>query len=125
MLSVCSGAFTLAQAGILDGRKSTTDWMHTDKLSAMYPKTEVGPDVLFVEDRKVVTSAGTGGGEATARAHQRQEHPRAPVGGDWYARGGPCGRWAATRLQTQNAPLDAGRFSSVAEAVLEPATSRL
>jgi transcriptional regulator GlxA family with amidase domain len=62
VLSVCSGAFALAQAGILDGRRSTTHWMHTDRLAAEFPGTEVDPDVLFVEDRHVVTSAGTAAG---------------------------------------------------------------
>jgi transcriptional regulator GlxA family with amidase domain len=62
VLSVCSGAFALAQAGILDGRRATTHWMHTDRLAAEFPRTEVDPDVLFVEDRRVVTSAGTAAG---------------------------------------------------------------
>jgi transcriptional regulator GlxA family with amidase domain len=62
VLSVCSGAFALAQAGILDGRRATTHWMHTDRLAAEFPSTEVDPDVLFVEDRRVVTSAGTAAG---------------------------------------------------------------
>jgi transcriptional regulator GlxA family with amidase domain len=62
VLSVCSGAFALAQAGILDGRRSTTHWMHTDRLAADFPETDVDPDVLFVEDRHVVTSAGTAAG---------------------------------------------------------------
>jgi transcriptional regulator GlxA family with amidase domain len=62
VLSVCSGAFALAQAGILDGRRATTHWMHTDRLASDYPATEVDPDVLFVEDRHVVTSAGTAAG---------------------------------------------------------------
>ena len=52
----------LAQAGILDGRRSTTHWMHTDRLAERYPLTDVDPDVLFVEDRHVVTSAGTAAG---------------------------------------------------------------
>jgi transcriptional regulator GlxA family with amidase domain len=62
VLSVCSGAFVLGQAGILDGRRSTTHWMYTDDLAARYPGTRVDPDVLFVEDRRVVTSAGTAAG---------------------------------------------------------------
>ena len=62
VLSVCSGAFTLAQAGVLDGRRATTHWMHTDRLAAEYPATDVDPDVLFVEDGNVVTSAGTAAG---------------------------------------------------------------
>ena len=73
VLSVCSGAFVLGQAGILDGRRSTTHWMWTDQLSEHYPATEVDPDVLFVEDRKVVTSAGTAAGIDAALHIVRQE----------------------------------------------------
>src|SRR5215216_4564326 len=46
VLSVCSGAFALAQAGILEGRRATTHWMHTDRLARLYPGTEVDADVL-------------------------------------------------------------------------------
>jgi transcriptional regulator GlxA family with amidase domain len=73
VLSVCSGAFVLAQAGILDGRRSTTHWMHTDLLTRRYPLTEVDPDVLFVEDRHVVTSAGTASGIDAALHIVRKE----------------------------------------------------
>jgi len=73
VLSVCSGAFTLAQAGILDGRKSTTHWMHADRLARSYPTTTVDPDVLFVEDRRVVTSAGTAAGIDAALHVVRRE----------------------------------------------------
>ncbi|MBW4033085.1 MAG: helix-turn-helix domain-containing protein [Acidobacteria bacterium] len=62
LLSVCSGAFVLAEAGILDGRRATTHWMHADRLRRHYPKTEIDADVLFVRDGKVVTSAGTAAG---------------------------------------------------------------
>lgn len=62
ILSVCSGAFALAEAGILDGRRSTTHWMYTDQLARDYPLTDVDPDVLFVEDRGVITGAGTAAG---------------------------------------------------------------
>lgn len=74
VLSVCSGAFALAQAGILDGRKATTHWMHADRLARHYPATEVDPDVLFVEDRHVVTSAGTAAGIDAALHIVRVEH---------------------------------------------------
>jgi len=74
VLSVCSGAFTLGQAGVLDGRNSTTHWMHTDRLATMYPGTTVDPDVLFVEDRKVVTSAGTAAGIDAALHIVRKEY---------------------------------------------------
>lgn len=73
VLSVCSGAFVLAQAGILDGRRSTTHWMYTDKLAERYPHTVVDPDVLFVEDRGVVTSAGTASGIDAALHIVRKE----------------------------------------------------
>jgi transcriptional regulator GlxA family with amidase domain len=62
VLSVCSGAFTLAKAGVLDGRRATTHWMHAARLAAEFPTVEVDPDVLFVEDGPVVTSAGTAAG---------------------------------------------------------------
>lgn len=62
VLSVCSGAFTLGQAGVLAGRRATTHWMYTDRMAEMFPDTEVDPDVLFVQDGKVVTGAGTAAG---------------------------------------------------------------
>lgn len=73
ILSVCTGAFVLAQAGILDGRRCTTHWMHAAKLAARYPLASVDPDVLFVEDRRVVTSAGTAAGIDAALHLVRRE----------------------------------------------------
>jgi transcriptional regulator GlxA family with amidase domain len=73
VLSVCTGAFVLAESGILDGRRSTTHWMYTDDLARAYPKTEVDPDVLFVEDGKVVTGAGTAAGIDAALHIVRKE----------------------------------------------------
>jgi transcriptional regulator GlxA family with amidase domain len=73
ILSVCSGAFVLAQAGILNGRRSTTHWMHADRLAAQYPETTVDPDVLFVDDRRVITSAGTASGIDAALHLVRRE----------------------------------------------------
>jgi transcriptional regulator GlxA family with amidase domain len=79
VLSVCSGAFLLAQAGILDGRRATTHWMHTDRLARKYPKIDVDPDVLFVQDGKVVTSAGTAAGIDAALHIVREELGAAPT----------------------------------------------
>lgn len=62
ILSVCSGAFTLAAAGLLDGRECTTHWRHTDDLAAMAPTARVNPNVLYCEDGNVITSAGTAAG---------------------------------------------------------------
>ncbi|QNO37030.1 helix-turn-helix domain-containing protein [Protaetiibacter sp. SSC-01] len=74
VMSVCSGAFVLAQAGVLDGRRATTHWMHTDRLARDFPNTEVDPDVLFVQDGKVVTGAGTAAGIDAALHIVREEY---------------------------------------------------
>jgi transcriptional regulator GlxA family with amidase domain len=62
VLSVCSGAFVLGAAGLLDGRRSTTHWRQAARLQAAHPATLVDPDVLFVEADRIVTSAGTASG---------------------------------------------------------------
>jgi len=74
VLSVCSGAFVLAQAGILDGRRATTHWMYTDELARRHPEIDVDPDVLFVHDGTIVTSAGTASGIDAALHIVRVEH---------------------------------------------------
>ncbi|GAA2654622.1 helix-turn-helix domain-containing protein [Streptomyces aculeolatus] len=56
--SLCTGAFVLAAAGLLDGRRATTHWAHTGALAARYPEVEVAPDVLYVDNGSVLTSAG-------------------------------------------------------------------
>jgi len=62
LLSICSGVFVLAAAGLLDGRPATTHWRYTDDLARLYPTIEVRPDVLYVDDGQVMTSAGTAAG---------------------------------------------------------------
>ena len=62
MISICTGAFALAEAGVLDGRPATTHWLRTDELAARFPAVDVRPDVLFVDDGDVLTSAGTAAG---------------------------------------------------------------
>jgi AraC family transcriptional regulator, transcriptional activator FtrA len=56
--SLCTGAFVLAAAGLLDGKRATTHWAHTEALAARYPRAEVDPDVLYVDNGSVLTSAG-------------------------------------------------------------------
>ncbi|MCU1444902.1 GlxA family transcriptional regulator [Cryobacterium sp.] len=73
VLSVCSGAFILGAAGILDGRRSTTHWMYAAALAEAYPNTTVDPDVLFVDDNRVVTGAGTAAGIDAALHVVRRE----------------------------------------------------
>ncbi|HVE62488.1 MAG TPA: helix-turn-helix domain-containing protein [Mycobacteriales bacterium] len=62
VMSVCSGAFVLGQAGLLDGRRATTHWRYTDALAERYPAAEVDRDVLYVDADPVYTSAGTAAG---------------------------------------------------------------
>jgi len=60
--SICSGAFVLAAAGILDGRTATTHWLAASDLARSYPSVRVDPDVLYVESDGVYTSAGAAAG---------------------------------------------------------------
>ena len=62
VLSVCSGSFVLGEAGLLDGRDCTTHWMHADDLQARFPKARVIPEVLYVDEDPVITSAGSAAG---------------------------------------------------------------
>lgn len=62
ILSVCSGAFTLGEAGLLDDRPCTTHWMYVDELQARFPRAEVDCGVLYVDADPVITSAGSAAG---------------------------------------------------------------
>ena len=66
--SVCSGAFLLAEAGLLDGRRATTHWSRCDELAQRYPGVTVEPDPIFVRDGHVYTSAGVTAGMDLALA---------------------------------------------------------
>jgi AraC family transcriptional activator FtrA len=59
IVSLCSGAFILAEAGLLDGRRATTHWMYAQQLADRFPAIKVDPMVLWVEDHPIYTSAGT------------------------------------------------------------------
>jgi transcriptional regulator GlxA family with amidase domain len=62
VLSVCTGAFALGAAGLLDGRSCTTHWRSAAQLAQNYPAAKVDPSVLYVDDEPVITSAGTASG---------------------------------------------------------------
>jgi transcriptional regulator GlxA family with amidase domain len=62
MVSICTGAFALAAAGLLDGRRATTHWRYTDALASRHPLVTVDPDVLYVDEGDVITSAGVASG---------------------------------------------------------------
>ncbi|HUR06486.1 MAG TPA: helix-turn-helix domain-containing protein [Nonomuraea sp.] len=62
MVSICSGAFALAAAGLLDGREATTHWKYAELLQQRFPKVSVNASVLYVDDGDVLTSAGSAAG---------------------------------------------------------------
>jgi AraC family transcriptional activator FtrA len=62
LCSICSGAFVLAYAGLLDGRKASTHWRYFERLAAHFPTIGIEPDALYVEDEHIVTSAGSAAG---------------------------------------------------------------
>lgn len=73
VLSICGGAFILAATGVLDGRRATTHWLEAGALADMYPSIDVDPDVLFVQDGRIITSAGTAAGLDACLHLLRQE----------------------------------------------------
>lgn len=76
VLSVCSGVFVLAAAGLLDGRRCAVHWHHADELARQYPRLTVEPDVLYVDEDPVITSAGTAAGiDACLHLVRREQGP--------------------------------------------------
>ncbi|HEX8003448.1 MAG TPA: helix-turn-helix domain-containing protein [Mycobacteriales bacterium] len=74
VMSVCSGAFVLAAAGLLDGRRATTHWKYAAQLAEHYPLVDVDPNVLYVDAGPVLTSAGTAAGIDLCLHVVREEH---------------------------------------------------
>jgi AraC family transcriptional activator FtrA len=62
LVSICSGVFVLAATGLLDGKRATTHWRYADRLISRYPKIRVEPDVLYVDEGSILTSAGSAAG---------------------------------------------------------------
>ena len=62
VMSICSGAFALGAAGLLDGRACTTHWMYTHELAERFPKANVIPEVLYVDEDPIITGAGSAAG---------------------------------------------------------------
>ena len=62
VLSICSGVFVLAATGLLDGQRATTHWRHVERLRAAHPAIEVEPDVLYIDNGSLLTSAGSAAG---------------------------------------------------------------
>jgi len=76
LASVCTGAFLLAEAGLLDGRRATTHWGACRQLAERYPRVAVDPDPIFVRDGRVYTSAGVTAGMDLALALVEEDHGR-------------------------------------------------
>lgn len=74
VMSVCSGAFLLGEAGVLDDRRCTTHWKYAAELAARFPKANVHPNALYVEDGPLLTSAGTAAGIDLCLHLVRREH---------------------------------------------------
>ncbi|MBB5916244.1 AraC family transcriptional activator FtrA [Nocardia transvalensis] len=72
--AICTGAFVLAQAGLLDGRSATTHWRHAAALAAAHPAVRVDRDVLYIDHGDVATSAGTGAGIDLCLHLVRRDH---------------------------------------------------
>jgi transcriptional regulator GlxA family with amidase domain len=62
IVSICTAAFVLAEAGLLDGRRATTHWQVADHFRRRFPRVDLDPDVLFVADGRILTSAGAASG---------------------------------------------------------------
>ncbi len=74
IMSHCSGAFVVAASGLLDGRTVATHWMHAAELARRHPAVTVDPDVLYVDDDPIFSSAGTAAGIDTCLYLLRREH---------------------------------------------------
>ena len=74
VMSTCTGAFVLAAAGLLDGRRATTHWAHADNFRRLFPRVDLDPDVLFVDGGQILTSAGVGAGVDLCLQVVRDDH---------------------------------------------------
>ncbi|MGF4046196.1 GlxA family transcriptional regulator [Paenarthrobacter nitroguajacolicus] len=74
LVSICTGAFVLAAAGLLDGRPATTHWAAADIFRSWFPQVALGPDVLFIDDGDVLTSAGAASGLDVCLHLIRKDH---------------------------------------------------
>jgi transcriptional regulator GlxA family with amidase domain len=74
VMSICTGASVLAAAGLLDGRPATTHWAWAERVARLYPAVKIDPDVLFVDDGEILTSAGVGAGIDLCLHVVRRDH---------------------------------------------------
>ncbi|AJE85968.1 MULTISPECIES: GlxA family transcriptional regulator [Streptomyces] len=74
LVTICTGSFVLAAAGLLDGRPATTHWAYTQRFGALFPRVELLPDVLYVDDGDILTSAGGAAGLDLCLHIVRKDH---------------------------------------------------
>ena len=79
LISHCTGAFVVAEAGLLDGLRATTHWRHAGELAARYPAVEVDPRVLYVDEGTIITGAGTAAGVDALLHWVRREYGPGPA----------------------------------------------
>ena len=100
IVGLCTGAFVLAAAGLLDGRPATTHWMYAPTLAKRYPSVHVDPRELFVDDGDVLTSAGTAAGIDLCLHIVRTDHGTEAAG----RAGPPARRTAAAQWRSGALP---------------------
>lgn len=81
IMSICSGVFILAATGLLDGLSASTHWRYTDRLKAAYPAIDVQPDVLYIDNGQLLTSAGSAAGLDLGLHLIRRDHGAAIANG--------------------------------------------
>ncbi|MER7717674.1 helix-turn-helix domain-containing protein [Streptomyces flaveolus] len=123
IVAICTGAFALAQAGLLDGRRATTHWRQSARLAAAFPEVRIDQDVLFVDHGDVATSAGTGAGIDLCLHLVRSDHGAAYAAQIARNMVLPPHR-EGSQLQYAEQPAPAKADESLAS-LLEWATSRL
>ncbi|MFJ2188561.1 DJ-1/PfpI family protein [Kitasatospora sp. NPDC087861] len=103
IVSICSGAFALAAAGLLDGREATTHWRYADLLQQRHPDVRVTPDVLYVDNGDVLTSAAPPGSTSACTWSVGTTAPRSPTAwpaASWCRRTGTAGRPSSSRRRS-------------------------
>ena len=109
--SICTGAFVLAAAGLLDGRRATTHWLGAAALAERYPAIDVDPNVLFVDEGDIVTSAGASAGMDMCLHLVARDHGQAVAANSSRMAVAPLGREGGQRQFILHDPLP-GRVAS-------------
>src|SRR3954454_15687292 len=107
IVSIFTGAFILAAAGLLDGRRATPHWQLAGQFRRMFPHIDLDPDVLFVDDGSILTSAGAASGVdiclhlASEGPREATPQPRGPAA-VWSRRSGTAARPSTSSSRSRN-----------------------